>query len=426
MLNWVIEQLTYIAKNNSEQFSLVARGLKLTYKEMLDAVFGLAEELKGRGIKKGDVCVVLCDRNANTFISIFAVWAIGGIYCPISLETPLSRNNYIIQNTDAKVIIDSTIDYSCKSSFANEYTSLILHPSFKPYAGDAYTYQHAIIANDDTAYIIFTSGSTGKPKGAKISHKNLSNLHEGLKHGIYSHYPTNMNIALVAPFTFDASIQQIVSPILLGHTIYITQENQRRNPDKLHKFICENGINLFDCTPTHIKMLNGVIKDSSILGSKIMGVIVGGEALKADVINAYINKFVDKVPDIINIYGVTECSVDSVFNFLNPKKTAYRGFVPIGNPMYGVEIIILDEHGNLVEKGKQGELAIGGTGVGLGYLDESLNEDKFIQFGDTSKTFYKTGDVAFVNENGMIVCLGRTDRQVKIRGNRVELSDIEV
>jgi len=301
---------------------------------------------------------------------------------------------------------------------------LVIRPKFEEYSSKAFVATD--ISNTDAAYTLFTSGSTGNPKGVKISFGNLLNLYTGLEKGIYSRFFTNLNVALVAPFTFDASIQQIVPSLLLGHTLYITQEDQRKNPDKLFKFAMEHKINIFDCTPTHIKMLNGVLTDNSISEHQLKCIIVGGESLKSETIKTFAGKFVAMAPNIVNIYGTTECTVDSIYNFFNPREKEYNGLVPIGIPMFGTTALICDETSRITKSGQQGELYIGGLGVGLGYLDKTLNSKSFVQLKDfPDELFYKTGDIALVNNEGLIVCLGRNDRQVKVRGNRVELADIE-
>jgi amino acid adenylation domain-containing protein len=426
MSNWIIEQLNDNACINGDLLSVVSKGQKFTYRKMMNPILGLAEELQALGIKKGDVCAVLCDRNAYSIISILSIWAVGGSYLPINQENPALRNDYVISNSNTKVIVDATSNCMCTTCFSATYSSLIIRPKFEEYSPK--TFVAVDISDSDTAYTLFTSGSTGNPKGVKISFGNLLNLYEGLKRGIYSRFSTtNLNVALVAPFTFDVSIQQIVPSMLLGHTLYITQEDQRKNPNKLFKFIVENRINIFDCTPTHIKMLNSVLMDNSISEHQLKCIIVGGECLKSETIKKFAEKFITTAPSIVNIYGVTECTVDSIYNFFDLKENDYNDLVPIGIPMFGTTALICDEKGRSITKfGQQGELYIGGFGVGLGYLDKTLNSKSFVRLEDfPNELFYKTGDTALINNEGLIVCLGRNDRQVKIRGNRVELADIE-
>lgn len=424
MANWVIDKFCNVAKMQRECIALVDKNREMTYGDLMCCVANLAEILKKFGIKKGDVCAVLCDRNISTIVSIFSIWAVGGVYLPINLDNPDTRNNYAITCSNAKIVIDATVCCDCKSSFLNKYSSLLIRPIFE--AGKNISLEVVDVSNSDVAYILFTSGSKGMPKGVKIGVGNVQNLLHGLFSSVFSKFEEKLNIALVAPFVFDASIQQIISALLLGHTLYITQEAQRKNPEKLFEFIMSHNIHIFDCTPTHLKMLNSVMMGKSIGNHPLKCVIVGGELLKAETVKSFADKFNGRSPYIVNMYGVTECTVDSVYNFFDPNKVEYDNLVPIGVPMDGIVLEIVNELGEIVPNGNLGELYIGGLGVGLGYLDKELNDRSFVYLSKYSNMlFYKTGDIAKIGMDNQVICLGRNDRQVKVRGNRIELDEIE-
>lgn len=424
MANWIIDKFSDIANKKNESIALVDKDREMTYGNLLCSVAYVAENLKKYGIQKGDVCVVLCDRNICTITSILSIWAVGGVYLPINLSNPDSRNDYTISRSNAKVIIDATVCCDCKSSLFNKYSSLVIRPDFA--AEKEIPLEAVDISNMDAAYILFTSGSKGMPKGVKISVGNIQNLFQGLFSGIFSRFEGRLNVALVAPFVFDASIQQIIAALLLGHTLYITQEEQRKNPEKLFEYFIKYNIHIFDCTPTHLKMFNNVIMRQSIANHPLKCAIVGGELLKAETVKSFADRFITKSPYIVNVYGVTECAVDSIFNFFNPNEVEYDNLVPVGIPMEGVVLAIVDESGEIVTNGSSGELYIGGYGVGLGYLDKELNDKSFTYLSKyPGMLFYKTGDIAKNDVESQVICLGRNDRQVKVRGNRIELDEIE-
>lgn len=424
MANWLIDKLNDVAKTYSEYNALVNERQEIKYKDFICYVAGLAEKLTFMGVRKGDVCAVLCDRNVSTIIAIFAIWAVGGIYLPIDVENPDNRNDYVIKQSQAKVIVNTCTTYDCKMNFMNRHSSEMVMPDFRKAEIDST--KIADILETDISYVLFTSGTTGKPKGVKINYGNIRNLFWGLVDSIYSKFEDHLNVALIAPFSFDASIQQIIPSLLLGHTLHITQNEQRKNPKKLIDFLLKHTINIFDCTPTHLKMLNGILMKKSIDNHSIKCIIIGGESLKGETAKAFAEKFVSRSPFFVNIYGVTECTVDSVYNFFDPNNVEYSNSVPIGIPMKGVNIAIVDEYGQSVAQGEQGEILIGGQGVGSGYWEANLNKKYFVNLeAFPNVSFYKTGDLAKVDQDGQIVCLGRNDRQVKVRGNRIELDEIE-
>ncbi len=424
MANWLIDKLNDVAKTYSEHNALVDERQEIRYKDLICYVAGLAERLTAMGVRKGDVCAVLCDRNVSTVVAIFAIWAVGGVYLPIDVENPDNRNDYVIRQSRARVIVNASAIYDCKTNFMNRHSSEMVTPDFRKTEYDST--KIADISDTETAYVLFTSGTTGKPKGVKINYGNIKNLFLGLVDSIYSKFEEHLNIALIAPFSFDASIQQIVPSLLLGHTLHITQNEQRKNPKKLFDFLLKHAIHIFDCTPTHIKMFNGVLPEKSIGVHPVKCIIIGGESLKGETVKTFAGKFISGSPFLVNVYGVTECTVDSVYNFFNPEDLEYEDSVPIGIPMKGVTIAIVDEYGQPVAKGEQGELLIGGQGVGSGYWEAALNKKSFVNLeAFPNVNFYKTGDLVKVGQNGQIVCLGRNDRQVKVRGNRIELDEIE-
>ncbi len=425
MGNWVMEQLGGVAEKNNGRTALADGRQAVTYGELICRIAYLSEKLKGFGIKKGDVCAVLCGRNVDTVVSVFSVWAVGGVYLPVNPAGPDDRNNYTVSKAGAKVVIDTAECRDAVPGFSGKYASVWLRPDYDGRTGDCLL-QTADTQDGDAAYILFTSGSTGVPKGVKISVGNLKNLFYGLREGVFSRFGENLRVALVAPFLFDASIQQLLSSLLLGHTLYITGENQRRNPVELWEFLMENDIRVFDCTPTHIRMLNSVLGDRSIGEHPLQCILVGGEALHGETVQAFAGKFAGTCPYLVNVYGVTECAVDSVYYFFRPEETECGHLVPIGIPMAGVELAVVGENGRNVPDGSIGELCIGGKGVGLGYLDKELDTGRFVNLEEyPGVPFYRTGDMAKVDNNRRFICLGRNDRQVKVRGNRIELDEIE-
>ncbi|MCB2311584.1 condensation domain-containing protein [Clostridium tagluense] len=278
----------------------------------------------------------------------------------------------------------------------------------------------------DLAYTIFTSGSTGIPKGILIEHNNVTNLILGLSERVYSRYNQNLNVALVAPYVFDASVQQIFASLLLGHTLYIVPDSARGNGEELIKYYVKNKIDISDGTPTHIAlMLEGNKDDVLMLGVKHF--IIGGEALPLAFVKRFLNLFKEDSPIITNVYGPTECCVDSTSYDIYKDVIDNLREIPIGSPMPNGRIYIISNDEQLLPIGVEGEICIAGDGVARGYLKrDELTLERFINNPlIPNEKIYKTGDTGKWLENGNLYFMDRIDNQVKIRGYRIELGEIQ-
>ncbi len=276
----------------------------------------------------------------------------------------------------------------------------------------------------DPAYVIYTSGSTGTPKGVMIEHRNIEYLVYGLFERVYSRYHRPLNIALVAPFVFDASVKQIFAALLLGHSLYIVPEDVRRDALELLNFYSNYGIDVSDCTPAHLALLT----ELDNLESHPMPVrrfLVGGEVLGGDLARRYHAAF-GEGSVLTNVYGPTECTVDATSYDVTGADVALEGGVPVGRPLPHCRVYVLNPSLQPVPIGIPGELCIAGAGVGRGYLNNpAVTASAFVNdpFCEDGK-MYRSGDLARWLPDGNILISGRIDFQVKIRGYRVELEDI--
>ncbi|OOM76968.1 tyrocidine synthase 3 [Clostridium puniceum] len=285
------------------------------------------------------------------------------------------------------------------------------------------------IRKDNEAYVIYTSGSSGVPKGVSVSHGNVLNLVEGLNERVYNDIPSGANISMISPYYFDASIKQIFAALLNGHHLHILPENLKYDGKKLYEYYVKNMIDVTDGTPNHISFITE--SNQYLESSNIKKMLIGGETLNGKTVKSFYNKMECgedvKYPLIINVYGPTECTVDSTYFEVNHENYKYYTNIPIGKPMPNYKILILDKHNNILPVGITGEICIFGKGVTNGYINsKELTQEKFVR----SKYFngslmYKTGDIGKWLPSGDILFIGRKDSQVKIRGLRIDLSDIE-
>ncbi|HLP57236.1 MAG TPA: condensation domain-containing protein, partial [Candidatus Deferrimicrobium sp.] len=283
----------------------------------------------------------------------------------------------------------------------------------------------------DLAYSIFTSGSTGRPKGVLIEHRHVHHLVVSLKQRIYNSHrlSAGLKVGLVSPFVFDASVKQIFAALLQGHCLCIIPEQVRTDVEQLFEFYRENCIDIADGTPAHIGMLTEAMSERRS-SPGVRRFLIGGEALTRQVVEGFFACIPAGAPAPVftNIYGPSECTVDTTAFDITMDNIDSIANIPIGKPMPNSRVYILDIYGSVVPLGVTGELCIAGAGVGRGYLnDPQLTAEKFNRSYRTHKTYilYQTGDLARWLPDGNIAFAGRCDQQVKIRGFRIELADIE-
>lgn len=411
---------------NPNDIAVVFEENKISFKELNEKANQLARILRNKGVKPGSIVGVMVERSVEMIIGIIAILKAGGAYLPIDWEYPIARNEYILKNSGTQIILTHKflID-KIKHLFYLKPFDLVLIDDKNVYNED---FSNLSNSNnmEELAYIIYTSGTTGSPKGVMIEHRNVVNLVYGLNERIYKNYGYKLKVCMVSPYVFDASVKQIFASLLLGHSLYVVPREKRVNGQSLLKFYKEYNIDISDGTPAHIQLLlESVDELSKNIGVKHF--IIGGENLPHKIVERFLNCFNYGDVKITNVYGPTECCVDTTSFDITIEKVKLYNEIPIGNPMPNYRVYILDKARNIQPIGVAGEIYIAGKGVGRGYLKNSeLTREKFVPNPFISnERMYKTGDLARWLPNGNIEFLGRVDFQVKIRGFRVELGEIQ-
>ncbi|NNE65296.1 MAG: AMP-binding protein, partial [Pyrinomonadaceae bacterium] len=277
------------------------------------------------------------------------------------------------------------------------------------------------IANSasDSAYIMYTSGTTGEPKGAIVSHGALSS------YALFAAKKYGKGGDCIFPFFtsigFDLTLTSIFAPLLSGGRIVVYPEADFGPDLAVIEVVEQNKVNSIKLTPSHLALL----ENHDFEGSNIQTFVVGGEDFKTETASSVSRRFEDRV-EIFNEYGPTEATVGCVLHQFDLNERSAS--VPIGRPVAGASIYILDEKLNPVPRGTAGRLLIGGTGLADGYFGrEELTRERFVSnpFVE-NETLYDSGDLAFRNDEGILEYLGRTDEQVKIGGIRTEPREIEI
>jgi amino acid adenylation domain-containing protein len=389
-----------------------------TYQQLKDKVNLLTHHLIQQDIKMNTPVAISLPRCFDMIASVLAVLKTGGTYLPLGDQLPLERSLFLIKDAKAPLLITDK-----ESSLWHNFNGQILEPA--KIEKKEILLENApsqTIKDKSLAYIIYTSGSTGKPKGVMIDHASILSLMEDLQ----KLYPLQQEETMLfhSPFNFDASVEEIFWPLLFGGTVVIAPSNIHQNIENFIDLISSEKIANIRFVPSFLETLLEVPSFKKC--HHLKRVFSGGEPLKAETMF----KFMDLLPmtELHNDYGPTEATVRATTYKCN--RAEIKKSVPIGKPLPGKEIYILNEQMTEVTPGQKGEIYIGGKGLAQGYLNlPDLTKEKFVFLSLDSnpkkKLLYRTGDFGRFLPDGNIEFLGRQDEQIKIRGNRIELGEIE-
>nr|HAT8713900.1 amino acid adenylation domain-containing protein [Legionella jordanis] len=389
--------------------ALICNDVMLSYQELEEQANQLANYLLSLGVRSEHSVGIFLERSLDSYISILAVLKTGASYVPIEIEYPDERVNYIFSDMPFHSVITSSPQLQRKNSI--DFPSTIVldqlrkniaeQPNTRPIQGP--------LASDQLCYVIYTSGSTGKPKGVEVTHSNICHYVRVAS----SLYQMSFSDRVYQGFSlaFDASLEELWMAFANGAALVACTNKDTRSGVGLIEFLQNNKITVFSTVPTLLSTLEGDLPNLRLL-------ILGGEACTLNLIQRWQRPNLT----IMNTYGPTEATVIATY-----KECKLGEPVTIGQPLDGYEVVIVDEHLQLVPDGTEGELCIAGAGVARGYVNRpEITENKFVKHPkDSNKRLYRTGDLAMINEVGEIVFLGRVDDQVKLRGFRIELNEIE-
>ncbi|MEZ2335808.1 amino acid adenylation domain-containing protein [Mucilaginibacter sp. RCC_168] len=397
--------------------AVVYNGESITYARLNQVSNNLASVILAQ-TSASAIIGVSTHRCIETIISVLAILKAGKAYLPLDPDYPKDRLEQIIADAG----IDTCIVTKNQERFFEELPiSILLSDKIYPEVGAL-----PPITNPAGAYVLYTSGSTGKPKGVLMGHAALVNLLLWQKDNSTS--ASDSRTLQFAPLTFDVSFQEIFATLTTGGTLVLVNDDLRIDPVQLLQYIETHSVNRIFLPFVVLQYLTEAAIANNLVPACLQEIMTAGEQLK---ITPQIINFFKSLPGCIlyNQYGPTETHVVTQLK-LNGDASLWPFLPTIGTPINHTDIIILDENFTRLPDGETGELCVAGFSLAEGYLNNlELTTEKFINWqGSTDKTtrIYRTGDLARYLPDGTIEYLGRKDTQVKIRGNRVELGEIEV
>ncbi len=398
----------------------------LTYRELNYRADQLASYLQTLGVGP-EVLVAIClERSLELVVAILGVLKAGGAYVPLDLTYPKERLAFILEDTQTPVLL--TESQLLEKLPEHPAQVVCLDTGWEVISQASAEHPTNRVTLDDLAYVIYTSGSTGKPKGVLISHYNVVRLFEATYP--WFHFDERDVWTFFHSYAFDFSIWEIWGALLYGGRLVVVPYWVSRSPEAFYDLLSTERVTVLNQTPSAFRQL---IRAEEALGTTkdlaLRLVIFGGEALEFNSLKPWFDRHGDQVPQLVNMYGITETTVHVTYRPLSLADLGQASASLIGRPIPDLQVYMLDQDLQSAPSGVPGELYVGGAGVAQGYLNRpELTAARFISnpFSNKSEArLYRSGDLARYLPNGDIEYLGRIDHQVKIRGFRIEPGEIE-
>ncbi|MGO4390645.1 amino acid adenylation domain-containing protein [Variovorax sp. M-6] len=388
----------------------------LSYGEIETRSNMLARVLRARGIARGQRVGLCIERSPAMLVAQLAVMKAGAAYVPLDPDYPAERLRFMAADADLSAVLTQRSASAILDGLNVPMLRVDDEQLTAGSPGDALEPRPTLDATPaDEAYLIYTSGSTGQPKGVRVPHRSVVNFLASMVKlpGLASE---DCVLATTSP-SFDPSVLDLLLPLVARAKVVIASQHQVHKPDALRALLERHGVTLMQATPSAWRALI----ETGWSGSPGLRALVGGESLPPNLAQ----RLTERCGELWNIYGPTETTVWSSAWKVDAPRTG----IAVGRPIDNTTVWALDEHGHACPIGVPGELCIGGTGVTLGYFRrDALTAERFVPdpfSDDAGARLYRTGDLGRWRHDGQLEHLGRTDHQVKLRGHRIEMGEIE-
>ncbi|MEV8631698.1 amino acid adenylation domain-containing protein [Streptosporangium sp. NPDC051023] len=406
--------------------------LRLTYAELEDRSWALARRLRGLGVRDGAVVALCLDKSPELIVTLLAVLRAGGAYLPLDPGYPVERLAYMVRDAGAALVV---VDESGRERLAGlagpAGETLTLEELHRGAGAEADGDDGEIpVGLDAPAYVIYTSGSTGRPKAVQVSHRNLASAYAAW----HEEYRLDDDVRVhlqMASFSFDVFTGDLVRALCSGGTLVLVRRELLFDTARLHRTMLAERVDCGEFVPAIVRGLMAYCEREGERLDFMRLLVVGSDAWKVEEYQR-LRGLCGPETRLVNSYGLSEATIDSAY-FEGPADGLEPGqMVPIGRPFPNSALYILDEHGEPVPPGVPGELWVGGDGVATGYVgDPEHTAHRFLtmtlsrEAGAEPVRLYRTGDLASWDSRGGVRLLGRVDAQIKVRGHRIEIGEIE-
>lgn len=396
--------LTAVASLHPHRTAVTAPNGSFTYAELLQYAQSITAELRKAGIGKGDRVAILMERSREMLGALLGILGSGAAYIPVDPAYPEARVRYVLEDSGARMIVSHRGLYSRLGLV----TPLLDLDAWEAPAPSEFEQ----VAPDQPAYVIYTSGSTGNPKGVEVPHGAMNNF----LHSMRERPGASESDVLLAVTTisFDIAVLELYLPLIVGARVVIASEDDALDGRRLAHLMDQEGVTLMQATPATWKLLIA----GGWNGKADLRVLCGGEPLP----RTLADEMLDRVAELWNMYGPTETTVWSTLD-----RVQRDDAITVGQPIANTTCYVLGDDMRMKPIGVPGELWIGGAGVANGYVNRpDLTEKAFVDSPFRSgERIYRTGDLVRWRHDGRLEHLGRLDNQVKVRGFRVELGEVE-
>jgi amino acid adenylation domain-containing protein len=392
----------------------------LTFRELAGRADLLARRLRRRGVGPEVRVALFLERSPDLLTGVLGILAAGGAFVPLDRATPPRRLELLLEDCGAAAVVTQESLLPHLPAAWQDGRTVCLDREDTLQNGPTPPLPDVLPAN--LCYVIYTSGSTGRPKGTLIQHASVVNLALALRQTVYAGLPPGLRVALNAPLAFDGSIKQVIQA-LFGDLLDILPDELRLDPESLPAYLAAHRVDVLDCTPSQLRLF---LADDAWPGAEapLARLLIGGEALDG---TTWDRLAADPWTISWNVYGPTECTVDSTVCRIEPGPSSLGP--SIGRPIPNAAVRLLDPDLRPVPIGVVGQLHVAGAGLARGYLGRpDLTAERFLPDpfqGEPGARLYATGDLARWLPDGRLEIRGRADLQVKVHGVRIEPGEIE-
>jgi amino acid adenylation domain-containing protein len=405
------------ARRTPQHPALAFEGERLTYAELDRRAGQLAAELQRLGAAPDVRIGLLVERSASLVVALLGILKSGAAYVPVDTAYPSERVAYMLADCGAKLVVTQA-SLLAKLQPTDAHAVLIDRLDARGAA------LPSTVGAENLAYVIYTSGSTGRPKGVGVEHRNIVNYVAGVAERL--RLEPGMSYATVSTIAADLGNTVIFPALATGGCLHVIAQERAESAARLAEYFARERIDVLKIVPSHLAALQSGRDAAEVMPARRL--ILGGEASRLD----WIERLRSLAPgcEIFNHYGPTEATVGVLTYAVGSSlPSTPTGTLPLGRPLPGSSIHLLDPRGQPVAPGEKGELCIGGRGVARGYLNRAeLTAERFVRdpfSAAPGARLYRTGDLARALPDGNFEFCGRVDHQVKVHGYRVELGEIE-